>query len=73
MNLMDRMVGLRDSEMMKLADVILAKQISIKSNKPSGGQQRERISLQDWCQIRKRMRFVMNEPMAEFWNKELSF
>ena len=71
MNDVDRMVGLCDSEMMKLADAILAKEVNIKSNKLSGGQQREGISLPDWCQFCKRMRFVMNELMAEFRNKEL--
>ena len=58
--------------MMKLADTILAKEVSIKRNKLSGGQQREGIALQDWCQTRKRVRLVMNELMVEFWNKELS-
>ena len=33
----DRTIGLHDSEMMKLANVILAKEVSIKSNKISGG------------------------------------
>ena len=47
MNNVDRTIGLRDSKMMKLADAILAKEVSIKSNKPSGGQQREGFSLQD--------------------------
>ena len=71
MNNVDRTISLHDSEMMKLADAILAKEVSIKSNKPSGCQQREGISLPDWCQIRKRMRLVMNKLMAEFQNKEL--
>ena len=57
--------------MMKLGDVIFAKEVSIKSNKLSNGQQREGISFQDWCQTCKRIRIVMNELMAEFWNKEL--
>ena len=47
MNNIDRTVGLRDSDMMKLANVILMKEVSIKSNKLSGRQQREGISLQD--------------------------
>ena len=47
MNNVDRTVGLRDFEMMKLADAILAKEVNIKSNKPFGGQQREGISLLD--------------------------
>ena len=71
MNDMDRTVGLHDSNMMKLADAILAKEVSIKSNKLSDEQQREGISLQDWCQTRKCIRLIMNELMAEFQNKEL--
>ena len=38
MNDVDRMVDLCDLEMMKLADMILAKEVSIKSNKISDGQ-----------------------------------
>ena len=38
MNDVDRTVGLRDSEIMKLVDAILVKKVSIKSNKISGGQ-----------------------------------
>ena len=38
MNDVDRTVSLRDLEMMKLVDVILTKEISVKSNKISGGQ-----------------------------------
>ena len=64
-------MGLHDSEMMKLADAILAKEVSIKSNKLSGGQQREGISLPEWCRLCKRMRLIMNELMVEFRNKEL--
>ena len=71
MNDVDQTVGLCDSKMMKLVDAIIAKEVSIKSIKPSGGQQREGISLEDWCRIHKRMRLVMNELMAEFRNKEL--
>ena len=71
MNDMNRTVGLCDSDMMKLADAILAKEVSIKNNKLSGRQQRERISLQDWCGTRKCIRLIMNELMAEFQNKEL--
>ena len=70
-NDMDQTVGLRDSEMLMLADAILAKEVSIKSNKISGGQQREGISLPEWCRLRKRMRLIMNELMAEFRNKDL--
>ena len=58
-------------DMMKLADAILAKEVSIKSNKLPGEQQREGVTLQDWCQTRKRMRIVMNELMAEFRGKDL--
>ena len=57
--------------MMKLADAILTKEVSIKSNKLPGEQQREGVTLQDWCQTRKRMQIVMNELMAEFWGKDL--
>ena len=70
-NNVDRTVGLRDSEMLMLADAILAKEVSIKSNKISGGQQREGISLLEWCRLRKRMRLIMNELIAEFRNKDL--
>ena len=70
-NDVDWTVGLRDSEMMMLTDAILAKEVSIKSNKLSGGQQREGISLPEWCRLRKRMRLIMNELMVEFRNKEL--
>ena len=38
MNNVDRTVGLRDLETMKLANAILAKEVSIKSNKIFGGQ-----------------------------------
>ena len=57
--------------MMKLADAILANEVSIKSNKLPGDQQREGVTLQDWCQTRKRIRIVMNELMAEFQGKDL--
>ena len=70
-NDVDRTVGLRDSEMLMLADAILAKEVSIKSNKISGGLQREGISLLEWCCLRKRMRLIMNKLMAEFRNKDL--
>ena len=52
MNNVDWTVGLHDSKMMKLSNAILAKEVSIKSNKISGRQQREGISLQDWCCFR---------------------
>ena len=70
-NDVDRTVGLRDSEMMMLADAIHAKEVNIKSNKLSGMQQRKGISLPEWCRLRKYMRLIMNELMAEFRNKEL--
>ena len=41
----DRTIGLCDYNMMKLADAILAKEVSIKSNKLPGEQQREGMSL----------------------------
>ena len=67
----DRTIGLRDCDMMKLADAILANEVSIKNNKLPGEQQREGVTLQDWCQTRKRMRIVMNELMAVFRGKNL--
>ena len=70
-NDVDRTIDLRDSEMMKLADAILAKEVSIKGNKLLGAQQREGVTLQEWCQTRKRMRIVQNELMAEFRGKYL--
>ena len=71
-NDIDRTIGLRDSEMLKLADAILAKEVSIKGNKLPGAQQREGVTLHEWCQTRKRMRIVQNELMAEFMGKDLS-
>ena len=67
----DRTIGLRNCDMMKLADAILAKEVNIKSNKLPGEQQREGVTLQDWCQTKKRMRIVMNDLMAEFQGKDL--
>ena len=67
----DRTIGLRDCDMMKLADAILANEVSVKSNKIIGEQQREGVTLQDWCQTRKRIRIVINELMAEFRGKDL--
>ena len=57
--------------MMKLADAILTKEVSIKGNKLPGAQQREGVTLQEWCQTRKRMRIIQNKLMAEFWGKDL--
>ena len=70
-NDVDRTISLRDSEMMKLADAILAKEVSIKGNKLPGAEQREGVTLQEWCQTRKWMRIVQNELMAEFRGKDL--
>ena len=67
----DRIISLRDYDMMKLADAILANEVSIKSNKLLDEQQRKGVTLQDWCQTRKRIRIVMNELMAEFQGKDL--
>ena len=67
----DRTIGLCDCDMMKLADAILANEVSMKSNKLPGNQQREGVTLQDWCQTRKRIKIVMNELMAEFRGKDL--
>ena len=69
-NDVDRTIGLRDSEMLKLVDAILAKEVSIKGNKLLGAQQRG-VILQKWCQTRKQMRIVQNELMAEFRGKDL--
>ena len=49
-NDIDRTIGLRDSKMMKLADAILAREVSIKDNKLLSAQQREGVTLQEWCQ-----------------------
>ena len=70
-NDVDRTIGLRDSEMLKLVDAILAKEVSIKGNKLPRAQQREGVTLQEWCQTRKRMRIVQNELMTEFKRKDL--
>ena len=70
-NDVDQTIGLRNSEMLKLADAILAKEVSIKDNKLPGAQQREGVTLHEWCQTRKRMTIVQNEVMAEFREKDL--
>ena len=67
----DQTIGLCECDMMKLADAILAKEVSIKSNKLPSKHQCEGVTLQDWCQTRKRMRIVINELMAEFQGKDL--
>ena len=56
--------------MLKLADAILAKEVSIKGNKLPSAQQRG-VILQECCQTRKWMRIVQNELMAEFRGKDL--
>ena len=56
--------------MMKLANVILAKEVSIKGNKLPSAQQQEGVTLQGWCQTRKQMRIVQNELMVEFKGKD---
>ena len=43
----DRTIDLRDCDMMKLVDAILANEVSVKSNKLTGEQQREGVTLQD--------------------------
>ena len=43
----DCTIGLRNCDMMKLADAILANEVNIKSNKLPGEQQREGAPLQD--------------------------
>ena len=45
LNNVDRTIGLRDSDIMKFIDAILAKEVNIKSNKLLDGQLREEISL----------------------------
>ena len=50
-NNMDQTINLLDSDMMKLAEAIVAKEISIKSSKVGAEQEREGITLQDWCRI----------------------
>jgi hypothetical protein len=47
MNDVDRMIGLRDSELLILAEAILKNEVSVKNNKIAG--QRETITLNDWC------------------------
>ena len=71
-NDVDRTINLRNCDMMKLEDAILAKEVSIKSNKLLSKQQCEGVSLQDWCQTKKRIRIIMNELMAKFRGKDLS-
>ena len=68
-NDVDRTVGLRDSEMMMLVDAILAKEVSIKSNKISGRQQREGISLPEWC-LYVRPRDVSAVNACILWEEE---
>ena len=44
-NDVDRTIGLHDCEMMKLANAILAKEVSIKGKKLPSAQQREGVTL----------------------------
>jgi hypothetical protein len=69
MNDVDRMIGLRDSELLLLAEAILKNEVSVKSNKITG--QRETITLNDWCMMRKYDRVIKNELMFEFKGKPL--
>jgi hypothetical protein len=69
MNDVDRTIGLRDSELLFLAEVILKNEVSVKSNKIAG--QRETIMLNDWYMMRKYDRVIKNELMFEFRGKSL--
>jgi hypothetical protein len=69
MNDVDRTIGLRDSELLLLAEAILKNEVSMKSNKIAG--QRETITLNDWCMMRKYDRVIKNELMFEFKEKPL--
>jgi hypothetical protein len=69
MNDVDRTIGLRDSELLLLAEAILRNEVSVKSNKIAG--QRETITLNDWCMMRKYDRVIKNELMFEFRGKPL--
>jgi hypothetical protein len=69
MNDVDRTIGLRDSELLLLAEEILKNEVSVKSNKIAG--QRETITLNDWCMMRKYNRVIKNELMFEFRGKPL--
>jgi hypothetical protein len=62
-------IGLRDSELLLLAEAILKNEASVKSNKIAG--QRETIMLNDWCMMRKYDRVIKNELMLEFRGKPL--
>jgi hypothetical protein len=52
-----------------LAEAILRNEVSVKSNKIAG--QRETITLNDWCMMRKYDRVIKNELMFEFRGKPL--
>jgi hypothetical protein len=69
MNDVDRTIGLRDSELLLLAEAILRNEVSMKRNKIAG--QRETITLNDWCMMRKFDRVIKNELMFEFKGKPL--
>jgi hypothetical protein len=69
-NDVDRTIGLRDSELLLLAEAILRNEVFVKSNKIAG--QRETITLNDWCMMRKYDRVIKNELMFQFKGKPLS-
>lgn len=60
---LERTIGLRNSEMMMLADEVLANRVKIKhSAKLTDGI----MSVKDWSVQRKKMRIIMNEFMYQF-------
>ena len=69
MNDVDRTIGLRDSELLLLAEAILRNEVSVKSNKLAT--QRETMTLNDWCMMRKYDRVIKNELMFKFKAKPL--
>jgi hypothetical protein len=69
MNDVNQMIGLRDSELLFLAEAILKNEVSVKNNKIPG--QRETITLNDWCMMRKYDRVIKNKLMFKFKGKLL--
>jgi hypothetical protein len=69
MNDVNRTIGLRDSELLLLAEAILRNEVSVRSNKIAG--QRETITLNDWCMMQKYDWVIKNELMFEFRGKPL--
>lgn len=69
MNDVDRTIGLRDSELFLLAEAILRNEVSVKSNKLAT--QRETMTLNEWCMMRKYDRVIKNELMFKFKGKPL--